>query len=214
MEALCRLSYSGGPAMIATAWRASVIPPAGAGPVSREYVPHTRSHVENGGRSRVPMPVLIGAAVVAATAGGFVGGVAAVGAWSGRGGGCLGHLGGGLFDLYYPFVCNTAWKTGLALGGLAGLGTAIWAVTGRRRRRTIVHEALTGLLTFALGIAGMAFGIYLAADTFQEDTHASTDATIYTRGTVGFLAGTAIVALVMVSKWAAERRKAARSDRA
>jgi hypothetical protein len=168
--------------------------------------------VENGGRSRVPMPILVGTAIVAVAACGFVGGVVAVGAWSGRGGGCLGHLGGGFFDLYYPFVCNTVWKTGLALGALGGIGTAVWAVTGRRRRRTIMHEALTGLIAFVLGIAGMAFGIYLAADLSQEDHASFTDATIHTRGTVGFLAGTAIGALLLVITRAVERRQGVRTD--
>jgi hypothetical protein len=182
------------------------------------YVPHgraARGHVKNGLGSRVPKAFLVVIAVVAPVAGTLVGGVVGVGAWSGRGGGCLGHLGGGMLDPFYPAVCSTAWRTGLAIGALAGVGTVAWAATSRSRGRTIMHGAVTGLIAFVLGMGGMAYGIYLAADLMQEDPHGPsfTDATIHSRGTVGFLAGTAVGAIVLVIERAVERREGAPTHR-
>jgi hypothetical protein len=163
----------------------------------------------------MPKPLLVVIAVVAAFAGILVGGVVGVAAWSGRGGGCLGHVGGGILDPFYPAVCSTAWRTGLAIGALAGVGTVAWAATSRLRGRTIAHGPVTGLIALVLGMGGMAYGIYLAADLMQEDPHGPsfTDATIYSRGTVGFLAGTAVGAIVLVIARAVERREDIRTDR-
>jgi hypothetical protein len=180
--------------------------------VRSEQIRVVRRHVEPGRGGGVSSLIPGVTAAVAVAIGAAVGGLTAVVAWSGRGGGCQGKVGGGILELFYPSVCSVAWRTGLAVGAIAGAGTAVWAATALRRHRAIVREAVTGLVASAFGIAGMAFGIYRAADLSQDDPSSFSDTSVYTKGVAGFVTGAAAVALVTVFTRVSWRRQSARTD--